>query len=107
MGFYFEDGFAPYKEETEINKEFLDDMDSQVIFHKEKFTTEDIHLVAEVIKNLMVALVQNLPEDVAKASIPILTGFSEALLELRESNDALRAELIEKNVPPPDDFQSN
>ena len=108
MGYYFKDEFDPNRGEFEINDDILMDLEEQVKFLKDKFLDEDIELVSEVLKRMCVGIVQGMSDEAsAQASIPMITAFSEAMIELRLSNDALRAELIEKNVPPPEDFKSN
>ena len=104
MGFYFRGEF----DSNELSKDYIDDIEAQIDFHKNKFLNEDVELVAEVLKRCMVELASSLPEEVSEASLPMLSALTEALLELRATNEVLHGELIEKkSPPPPDGFEFN
>ena len=103
MGFSFNkgDGF-------DLNQEFLDDMDTHVEFHKDKFLTEDIEVVDQVLKTAFMALLESLPPDAGEGILPMLSAIGETIVELRTTNEVLRMELLEKYIPPPPDgFEFN
>ena len=102
MGFSFNND-----DDFKLNQEFLQDVDAQVEFHKEKFLTADVGLVDEVLKNAFISILEALPADSGEAIVPMLSAIGEAMIELRNKNEALCSELIEKKMPPPDDFQFN
>ena len=64
-------------------------------------------MVSDVLKQLMVSIVNELDPDAGNGAMPMLTAIAETILELRATNEVLRGELIEKKVQPPDDFQFN
>jgi len=92
------------------DKEFDDlakDLNNQVEFHKDKIMNSDISLTEEVIKQVMLAIMEALDEKSAEAVCPILSAIGESIIELRATNDILMGELLEKKVPAPKNFEDN
>ena len=92
------------------DKEFDDlanDLNNQVEFHKQKIMNSDISLTEEVIKQVMLGIMENLDAKTAEAVCPILSAIGECLIELKATNDILMGELIEKNSPSPKNFEDN
>tara|TARA_Y100000310_G_scaffold274651_1_gene290764 strand:- start:2157 stop:2456 length:300 start_codon:yes stop_codon:yes gene_type:complete len=99
MGFYFEEGF-------EI-QDLIHDIDAQIEFHKNNLLTSDVILVEEVVKKFMVAILGSMDAEQAEGSLPLLTAIGESLFQLRNEADILRQELLEKKMPPPNEFGLN
>ena len=58
MGFSFNND-----DDFKLNQEFLQDVDAQVEFHKEKFLTADVGLVDEVLKNDFINILEDIHDD--------------------------------------------
>tara|TARA_Y100000310_G_scaffold180928_1_gene180840 strand:- start:409 stop:729 length:321 start_codon:yes stop_codon:yes gene_type:complete len=106
MGFHFTDDFEDSLIPEEII-EMMGDTDKQIEFHKNNLITADMDMVAEVMKKFIATLILALDDAQAQGAMPLLSALAESILELRAQVDVLRNELIEKNAPPPDDFEMN
>tara|TARA_Y100000310_G_scaffold255407_1_gene262841 strand:+ start:2180 stop:2494 length:315 start_codon:yes stop_codon:yes gene_type:complete len=103
-------GFNINSEEGEIPpemSELVNDIDKQVEFHKQNILNSQPVVVEEVMKTLMVTIVENLDEDTAGGLLPMITAFAESLIELKIEVEYLKGEMIEKKSPPPISFEEN
>ena len=87
--------------------DLVNDIDKQIEFHKHNILNSRPDVVEEVVKQLMLTIVENLEEDVAGGMLPLLTAFGESLIELKSEVEHLKGELIEKKSPPPISFEEN
>ena len=105
MSFYIEDEFG--EEVPEELEGTLKDIEKQIQFHKDKLLTANTEHIEDVLKALLVNLIESVDEEKGNNMMPLLTAMIESFLELRETNDILFGELIGKKTPPPKDFGIN
>ena len=85
----------------------LKDIEKEIQFHKDKLLTANTEHIEDVLKTLLVNLIESVDEEKGNNIMPLLTAMIEVFLELRETNDALFKELIGKKSLPPKDFGIN
>ena len=101
-------GFNLNKEEGEGRlDDSLEDLNSQVEFHKDKLINSDIEQVEDVLSRVITGILNGLDAECALAVTPMLSAIAESIIELKATNVLLTAELIEKKMPPPDNFEIN
>ena len=103
-------GFNINREEDAIPpemSELMDDVDRQVEFHKHNILNSQPIVVEEVLKTLMLTIIECLDEETATGLVPMLTAFGESLIVLKQEVEYLKGEMIEKKSPPPTSFEEN